>query len=90
MFRRLSTSLLAIMAILAILQTIAPAQSTPLETRHTREVTLSGQAPSIGRLPATQAMRLVIVLPLRNQGQLEKLLQDLYDHPALPIATSLA
>jgi subtilase family serine protease len=79
MFRRLSTSLLASIAIVAILQTIAPAQSMPLETRHTRQVTLGGQAPLIGRLPATHAMRLVIVLPLRNQDQLEKLLQELYD-----------
>ena len=83
MLRRLSTSLLAIIAILAVLDTIAPAQSVPLGTRHTREVTLSRQAPSIGRLPATHAMRLVIVLPLRNQDQLEKLLDELYD-PSSP------
>ena len=83
MLRRLSTSLFAIIAILAVLNTIAPAQSLTLGTRHTREVTLSGQAPSIGRLPATHAMRLVIVLPLRNQDQLEKLLDELYD-PSSP------
>ena len=83
MFRRLSTSLLVVFAILAILKTFAPAQSMPLGTRHTREVTLSGQAPSIGRLPATHAMRLVIVLPLRNQDQLEELLGELYD-PSSP------
>jgi subtilase family serine protease len=83
MFRRLSTSLLAVFAVLAILKTFAPAQSMPLGTRHTREVTLSGQAPSIGRLPATHAMRLVIVLPLRNQDQLEELLAELYD-PSSP------
>ena len=83
MLRRLSTSLLAIIAILAVLNTIAPAQSLTLGTRHTREVTLSGQAPSIGRLPATHAVRLVIVLPLRNQDQLEKLLDELYD-PSSP------
>jgi subtilase family serine protease len=83
MFRRLSTSLFAIIAVVAILKTIAPAQSMPLATRHTREVTLSGQAPSIGRLPATHAMRLVMVLPLRNQDQLENLLQKLYDPTSL-------
>jgi subtilase family serine protease len=83
MVRRLSTTLLAIIAVLAVLSTIAPAQSVPLATRHTREVTLSGQAPSIGRLPATHAMRLVMVLPLRNQDQLEKLLGELYD-PSSP------
>jgi subtilase family serine protease len=79
MFRRLSTSLLAVFAVLAILKTFAPAQSMPFGTRHTRGVTLSGQAPSLGRLPATHAMRLVIALPLRNQDQLEKLLEELYD-----------
>ncbi|MGO9453897.1 MAG: protease pro-enzyme activation domain-containing protein, partial [Candidatus Binataceae bacterium] len=54
-----------------------------LLTRHMREVTLNGQAPSVGRLPATQSMRLDIVLPLRNQTELENFLRELYD-PASP------
>jgi kumamolisin len=48
-----------------------------------REATLKGQAQSIGRLPATQSMRLDIVLPLRNQADLDNLLQELYD-PSSP------
>jgi subtilase family serine protease len=42
-----------------------------------------GSARSIGRLPASQAMNLVIALPLRNEDQLDQLLKDLYD-PASP------
>jgi kumamolisin len=44
-----------------------------------REATLNGQAQSVGRLPAQQPMRLVLVLPLRNQPALEQFLQDLYN-----------
>ena len=54
------------------------AQVAPL-TAHVREVTLSGQAPFVGNLPATQSMRLVLVLPLRNQAQLNEFLKNLYD-----------
>jgi subtilase family serine protease len=58
-------------------------QAQSLLTRHVREATLKGKAQSIGRLPATQAMRLDIVLPLRNQADLNNLLQELYD-PSSP------
>jgi subtilase family serine protease len=54
-----------------------------LMTRHAREVTLNGQAQFIGRLPATQSMRLVLVLPLRNQAELDDFLKNLYD-PSSP------
>jgi subtilase family serine protease len=54
------------------------AQVAPL-TAHVREVTLSGQAQFVGNLPATQSMRLVLVLPLRNQAQLNEFLKNLYD-----------
>jgi subtilase family serine protease len=54
------------------------AQVAPL-TSHVREVTLSGQAQFVGNLPATQSMRLVLVLPLRNQAQLNEFLKSLYD-----------
>ena len=81
MLRRLSTTLLWIVA-LASITSICFAQSQLL-TRHVREVTVNGQAPSVGRLPANQVLRLVIALPLRNQEELDKLLQDLYD-PSSP------
>jgi len=77
-----SLSLLAALAVMICLAANAFAQDArrqaPL-TRHVREVTLSGQALSIGRLPATQSMRLTLVLPLRNPAELDNFLRDLYD-----------
>jgi subtilase family serine protease len=48
-------------------------------TRHVREVTIDGQAQRVGRLPDTQPMRLVLVLPLRDQDGLDDFLKELYD-----------
>ncbi len=48
-------------------------------TRHVREATVSGQAQVIGKLPATQVLHLVLVLPLRHQAELEGLIKRLYD-----------
>jgi len=76
MIRRFAVSLLAFAA-LAI--NVCLAESLPLLTRHTREVTLNGKAPLIGRLPANQSMRIVLVLPLRNQSGLQSFLKDVYD-----------
>ncbi|HEY6290281.1 MAG TPA: S53 family peptidase [Terriglobia bacterium] len=55
------------------------AQPQPPLTRHVREVTLNGEAQSVGRLPAQQSMRIDIVLALRDQGALESFLRELYD-----------
>ena len=44
-----------------------------------REAVSSGQAAWVGRLPATQSLRLNIALPLRNESELDELLQQLYD-----------
>jgi kumamolisin len=62
---------------------LAQAQSQSLLTRHVREATVSGRAQSIGHLPATQSMRLDIVLPLRDSAGLDAFLQELYD-PSSP------
>jgi len=59
---------------------ICQAQTQSLMTRHVREVTLDGQAQLLGHLPATESMRLVIVLGLRHPAELDALLQELYDH----------
>ena len=76
MIRRLCSSLLTIAG-------LCQAQSlTPL-TRHVHDVVLNGQAKFIARLPATQPMRLVLVLPHRNQEALDSFLQSLYD-PSSP------
>ena len=78
MMRRLST-LLTVVALVSVANVVSHAQSLPLLTRHVREVTTNGQARSVGRLPATQSMRLVLVLPLRNQAALNNFLKELYD-----------
>jgi subtilase family serine protease len=74
---RSSSTLLTIVALVLAVNIVCPAQSQLL-TRHVREVTLNGQAPLVGHLPATQSMRLVLVLPLRNQEALDNFLQELY------------
>jgi subtilase family serine protease len=76
----LAGCLLAVLASFCILvASSAQAQSqTPL-TRHVRDVVLNGKAHSLGRLPVAQSMRLVLVLPHRNQAELENFLKELYD-----------
>jgi subtilase family serine protease len=81
--RKSATSFLTIAALASVVSIAGQAQSLPPLTHHVRDVTANGQAQSVGRLPATQPMRLVLVLPLRNQAALDKLLQDLYD-PSSP------
>ena len=83
MIRRLSVLLLTIAAMVAGVNIVCQAQEQSLLTRHVREMILNGQAQSVGRLPATQSMRLDIVLPLRNRAELENFLQELYD-PSSP------
>jgi kumamolisin len=78
MTRRISALLLAITAI-AFAVPISQAQSSTPLTRHVRNEVLSGVAPLVGRVPATQSMRLVLVLPHRNQAGLDALLKDLYN-----------
>ena len=83
MTRMLSTSLLTVFALVPVVNIVCPAQPMPPLTRHVREVTLNGQARSIGRLPETQPMRLVLILPHRNQEALDDFLKELYD-PSSP------
>src|SRR5271155_4612311 len=81
--RRLSVFLLTIVAMVLGVNSVCQAETRSLLTRHAREVTLNGQAQSVGRLPAAQSMRLDIVLPLRDQAELEDFLQELYN-PSSP------
>jgi subtilase family serine protease len=74
---------LTVVAMVAVVSIVCQAQSQSLLTRHVREVTLNGQAPSVGRLPATQSLRPNIILPLRDQAGLENFLHELYD-PSSP------
>ena len=68
-------------AVILVLGPTVPAQGqgASLLTRHTREAVSSGEATLIGRLPANQTLKLNLALPLRNEAELDDLLQRLYD-----------
>jgi subtilase family serine protease len=67
---------LVLLASAAFAQDVQPITTL---THHVREVTTNRQAAMVGHLPATQSMRLVIALPLRNQAELDDFLRDVYD-----------
>ena len=83
MNRKLRTSLVTIAALVPVMNIVCQAASPAPATRHVRDVVANGQAKSVGRLPATEPMRLVLVLPHRNQPALDNLLKELYD-PSSP------
>jgi len=82
MIRRLVVFLPAIVVML-ITAIVCQAQPQGLLTRHTRDVVLNGEAPFIGRLPATQSIRFDIVLAVRDQAGLDRFLHEIYD-PSSP------
>src|ERR1035441_6960089 len=61
----------------------AQAQAQSALTHHARQEVIRGEAQFLSRLPATQSLRLHIVLPLRDQAGLDKLLQEISD-PSSP------
>jgi len=76
----------AIAASLAVLlsgATSANAQSQTLLTRHTRDAVSRGQVAFVQHLDPAKTLHLVIGLPLRNQGELNAFLENLYN-PASP------
>jgi subtilase family serine protease len=77
--RGLSAGLSAAMLLSFFMPVPAHGQGQPVLTAHMREAVSSGQAALVGRLPATQTLRLNIALPLRNESELDELLQQLYD-----------
>ncbi len=83
MLRKLNTSILMLAVLLLATAALSHAQRQSLLTRHVREATRNGQARMLGAYSANSTMRLVMVLPLRNQDELESLLADLYN-PASP------
>ncbi|MGB9334419.1 MAG: S53 family serine peptidase [Candidatus Acidiferrales bacterium] len=83
MNRRLSIFLLAVVAMVLVISLDCQAQALPPMTRHVRDAIATGQARPAGKLPATQSMRLTLVLPLRNQSNLDQFLKDLFD-PSSP------
>jgi kumamolisin len=79
MTRRISTLFLAIAAIAFAIPSPSQAQSQPPYTRHVREEVVNGEAPLVGHLPSTQSMRLVLVLPNRNEAGLNAFLKEVYN-----------
>jgi subtilase family serine protease len=55
------------------------AEQRPTMTSHVPETVSSGVAPLVGHLPSAQRLSLAISLPLRNEAELNDLLQQLYD-----------
>ena len=80
MVRKLRTALLTIAALVPV---VSQVQALTPSTHHLHDAVLNGQAKSVGRLPETQSMQVVFVLPHRNQAALDSLLQDLYN-PSSP------
>ena len=68
-------------SVAAILSVVSQAQSErrPMLTSHVPHEVASGVAPIVGHLPAQQRISLALSLPLRNQDQLERLLEDIYN-----------
>src|SRR5271168_5368752 len=60
-----------------------PARAQSLLTRHVPQATRSGQAQFLNRLPATESLRIDVVLPLSDPAGLERFLQEVYD-PSSP------
>src|ERR1035437_11031595 len=78
--RRLSVALCSA-TLLFVMEAQVQAQSAL--THHARQEVIRGEAQFLSRLPATQSLRLHIVLPLRDQAGLDKLLQEISD-PSSP------
>lgn len=81
--QKLGASLLTFFVIASIANRVSCAESQPTLTHHVREATVNGQARFLNRLSSDKPMRLVLVLPLRNQAALDQFLEDLYN-PASP------
>src|SRR5208283_896086 len=55
------------------------ADQRAIMTAHVPEAVSSGRAPLVGHLLSSQRLSLAISLPLRNEGDLDDLLQQVYD-----------
>ena len=78
MIQRVSAFLLTIAAIMG-LAVVSQAQPQSLLTRHTRDAVIKGEAPFVGRLPASQTMHIDIVMAVRDQAGLDNFLKEVYD-----------
>ena len=64
---------------LLLVAAAAQAEQRPTMTTHVPEAVSTGQAPLVGRLSGAQRLSLAISLPLRNEADLDDLLQQIYD-----------
>jgi subtilase family serine protease len=80
---RLSRFLFTLAVLLSFTAINSQAQSSTLFTHHVREATQNGEARFLGHFSSAEPMRLVLVLPLRNQSELDTFLSELYD-PSSP------
>ena len=77
MVRRSGLLLLAIAASMSVVTGSSQAQS--MLTHHVRDVIRNGQARPVGQMSGDQIMNLGIVLPLRDEAGLQRLLSEIYD-----------
>ena len=66
-----------IAGMMAVASALSQAQS--VMTRHVRNVVMTGEAQTLGRLPAAQMLSLDIVLPLRDPAGLQTFLTQVFD-----------
>jgi len=79
MSRRVTVFLFLLLTIVMGATIISQAQPQSLLTRHVRDVAIKGQAPFVGRLPATRTMHIDVVLALRDEAGLDRFLAQVYD-----------
>jgi len=75
--RREIRFVLATVAACICMTAVSMAQN--VNTRHVRNVVMTGDATPVGRLPVSQTMQLDLVLPLRNEAGLKSFLADVYN-----------
>ncbi len=75
---KISTTALCAFVLLCI-GAAAQAQQHAAMTSHVPEIVSSGVTPLVGHLPSSQRLSLAISLPLRNEAELDDLLQRIYD-----------
>jgi subtilase family serine protease len=76
-------ALWAILGFVFLCNSLIAQTRSPL-TRHLRPSVADGRSALLNRVDETQFMRLSLVLPLRNEEELDRLLQDIYD-PQSPL-----
>jgi subtilase family serine protease len=75
--RRLA--LLFCAATLLLFASVSQAEQHSIQTTHVPAAVSSGVAPLVGHVSAAQRLSLAVSLPLRNEAQLDELLQEIYD-----------